>query len=92
MLKVIFQADKPEKNFQGGKSKQKVQVCLEIRNRADLKQKRLFKSGTSLKSLNPAYKAKCDSLFIICGKPEIFKDIALKNRTGPAQNFSKGEK
>lgn len=37
-----------------------------------------------MKSLNPAYKAKCDSFFIICEKPEIFKDVALRNRTGPA--------
>lgn len=58
-----------------------------------LKTKKAFQeSGTSLKSLNPAYKAKCDSFFIICGKPEFFKGVAQKKHTEPAQFFIKVKK
>lgn len=75
---MIFQADKPEK-LSGRKIKTKGSSLSGDSESGGLKTKKAFQeSGTSLKSLNPAYKAKCDSFFIICGKPEIFKNIALK--------------
>lgn len=57
-----------------------------------LKTKKAFQeSRTFLKSLNPAYEAKCDSFFIICGKPEFFKGVAQKKTYRTGTIFYKGE-
>lgn len=92
MLKVIFQADKPEK-LSGRKIKTKGSSLSGDSESGGLKTKKAFQeSGTFLKSLNPAYKAKCDSFFIICGKPEIFKNIALKTEPDRLKILAKAKK
>lgn len=60
---------------------------------AGLKTKKAFQeSGTFLKSLNPACKAKRDSFSIICGKPEFFKGVAFRTEPDRHKIFTKVKK